>query len=85
MSNLSDAIREVGLRKEEERKIHELLLGEPCHFIQDEDATDHGIGFFRTGPDTIVVYRKYSNGYERYPTVIYHKDFVTMLFNEFKK
>lgn len=83
LKEISDTIREAANRKEQDRIAHESTLGEPNLFIPDPESEGHGLGFFKKDDDIIYVYRKYSNGYERYPVMTYSRDMVEKLYKIF--
>ena len=82
----SKGIKKQSDRREAERVKFNELLGEPQHFIPFKDGlVGHGFGFFKINADTIHCYRKYSNGYERYPTQIFDRQLIEVLAKLFEK
>lgn len=74
----SDALAVSALRRQEERKHLNELLGEPAVFVPDQDDERFGTGYWKANGG-VVSYRRYCNGYDPFSRVEYTNDFIDIL------
>lgn len=79
LNAFSRGIEAAAQRKEQERQEFNKRLGEPQHFIPNEDDDyGGGVGFWKANGG-VVSYRKYANGYDPYSRSEYSSEFISIL------
>ncbi len=79
LGNFSKALDAASERRAEERVQFNMKLGEPGHFVPDEDNPSHGIGYWKANNGGVISFRKYSNGFDPNSRCEYPNDLIDIL------